>query len=391
MEPHQPQSMSAAVVLHSGGPTPVINASLFGVVEEARRHAAITALYGARHGIGGVLREDFADLFSIDETKLQAIARTPSSALGTSREELRDDDLDRIFSVFRRRGVRYLFYTGGNGSMNTAARIAKHAKGLGDELQVIGIPKTIDNDLTGTDHTPGYATAARFFACAARDIGADNRSLPGQVEFLEVLGRNAGWLVAATALARHDPSDAPHLIYFPEMPLPLDHLIEDVDRVYRRLGRCVVAVCEGQLDEHGEPFGADVRSGSGGTLAMNLAHRLSMLVMERLKLRARSEKPGLLARSGAAYPNALDWNEARLCGRAAVRAAADRANGVMIGLAREAGPVYSAHTTLVPLEEAARQKLFPEAWRNAKGNDVLPGFLEYAAPLIGAIERYAAL
>jgi 6-phosphofructokinase 1 len=386
--------MSAAVLLHSGGPTPVINASLLGVVEEARRqvgNTGITALYGARRGIGGVLREDFADLFSIEAKTLDAVARGPSSALGTSREEVREQDLDRIFSVLEKRAVRYLFYTGGNGSMGAASRIHRHGKDRGYGLHVIGIPKTIDNDLAGTDHAPGYATAARFFACAVRDIGADNRSLPGQVQFVEVLGRNAGWLVAATALARHDPDDAPHLIYFPETRLPLEQLLDDVDRVYRRLGRCVVAVCEGQLDENGQPFGADVRSGSGGALAMNLAHRLAILVMEKLKLRARSEKPGLLARSGAAYPCELDWNEARLCGQAAVRAAAGGASGVMIGLAREAGAEYSVRTTLVPLEGAAHQKLYPTEWRNAAGNDVQPAFVDYAAPLVGAIPRYPAL
>jgi 6-phosphofructokinase 1 len=211
------------------------------------------------------------------------------------------------------------------------------------------------------------------------------------VEFIEVLGRNAGWLVAATALARHDPDDAPHLIYFPEARLPLDQLFDDVDRVYRRLGRCVVSVCEGQLDENGQPFGADVRSGSGGALAMNLAHRLAILVMEKLKLRARSEKPGLLARSGAAYPCELDWNEARLCGQATVRAAMEGASGVMVGLAREAGAAYSVRTTLVPLEEAAHQKLYPAEWRNAAGNDVQPAFLDYAAPLVGAIPCSPAL
>ena len=383
--------MSTAVVLHSGGPTPVINASLLGVVEEARRHAAITALHGARHGIGGVLREDFADLFSIDAKTLDAVARAPSSALGTSRDEVREEDLDRVCSVLGKRAVRYLFYTGGNGSMGAASRIDRHAKDRGYELHVIGIPKTIDNDLAGTDHTPGYATAARFFACAVRDIGADNRSLLGQVEFVEVLGRNAGWLVAATALARHDPDDAPHLIYFPEVRLPLEQLLADVDRVYRRLGRCVVAVCEGQLDENGQPFGADVRSGSGGTLAMNLAHRLAILVTEKLKVRARSEKPGLLARSGASYPCELDWSESRLCGQAAVRAAVEGASGVMVGLAREAGAVYSVHTMLVPLEPAAHQKLYPAEWRNATGNDVQTAFLDYAAPLVGAIPRYMAL
>ena len=374
--------MSAGIVLHSGGPTPVVNASLLGVVEEARRHPRITQLLGARFGIDGILNQDFVDLLAVD-----AIPHTPSSALGTSRRYVDDETLAAILKVLRARGVEYLFFTGGNGSMGAAARIAESGG-----VRVIGIPKTIDNDLTHTDHTPGYATAARFFACAARDIGADNRALPGQAEFIEVLGRNTGWLVAATALARRDPDDAPHLIYFPETRLPLAQLLDDVDRVYRRLGHCVVAVCEGQLDESAQPFGADVRPSSGRPLAMNLAHRLAMLVTEKLKLRARSEKPGLLARSSAAYFSQLDWDEARLAGEAAVRAAIAGESGVMITLEREPGSFYSVRCGTAPLATvASAERAFPAEWRNAAGNDVTSAFLDYAEPLLGLIEHYPTL
>lgn len=379
--------MSVGIVLHSGGPTPVVNASLLGAVEEARRHPRITQLLGARFGIEGILQQDFVDLLALDQNRLAASALSPSSALGTSRRDVDDEILAAIRKVLRARGVENLFYTGGNGSMGAAARIAQSSG-----VHVIGIPKTIDNDLTHTDHTPGYATAARFFACAARDIGADNRALPGQVEFIEVLGRNTGWLVAATALARRDPDDAPHLIYFPETRLPQAQLLDDVDRVYRRLGRCVVAVCEGQLDESGQPFGADVRPSSGRPLAMNLAHRLAMLVTEKLNLRARSEKPGLLARSGAAHFSQLDWNEARLVGAAAVRAAIAGASAVMITLERTPGSFYSVRCGSVPLSEvASSERAFPAEWRNASGNDVTGAFLEYAEPLLGLIERYQFL
>ena len=374
--------MSAGIVLHSGGPTPVVNASLLGVVEEARRHPRITQLLGARFGIDGILNQDFVDLLAVD-----AIPHTPSSALGTSRRYVDDETLAAILKVLRARGVEYLFFTGGNGSMGAAARIAESGG-----VRVIGIPKTNDNDLTHTDHTPGYATAARFFACAARDIGADNRALPGQVEFIEVLGRNTGWLVAAAALARHDPGDAPHLIYLPETRLPLAQLLDDVDRVYRRLGHCVVTVCEGQLDESGQPFGADARPSSGRLLAMNLAHRLAMLVSEKLNLRARSEKPGLLERSGAAYFSHLDWDEARLVGEAAVRAAFDGASGVMITLEREPGSVYAVRCGTVPLATvASAERPFPAEWRNTAGNDVTSDFVDYAEPLLGLIERYQPL
>ena len=198
--------MSAGIVLHSGGPTPVVNASLLGVVEEARRHPRITQLLGARFGIDGILKQDFVDLLPSTPTAGPPSPLSPSSALGTSRRYLDDETLAAILKVLVSRGIEYLFYTGGNGSMGAAARIAENSG-----VRVIGIPKTIDNDLTHTDHAPGYATAARFFACAARDIGADNRALPGQVEFIEVLGRNTGWLVAATALARRRSRRRPSL------------------------------------------------------------------------------------------------------------------------------------------------------------------------------------
>jgi 6-phosphofructokinase 1 len=368
-----------ALLAHSGGPTAVINASLLGVVEEARKHLEFGGLWGARFGIDGLLREDFLDLFAQGAGTLEAVGRAPSSALGTSRREVTPVELERLVGILKARGVRWLFYTGGNGSMGTLAQIGAMA---GRDLQAIGIPKTIDNDLMETHHTPGYATTARFFACALRDIGGDNRALPGQVEFVEVLGRNAGWLVAATVLARRGPDDAPHLIYFPEERLPLDRLLGDIDNVYRRLGRCVVAICEGQLDEQGEPFGADVRAVSRGKLALNLAHRLSMVAAERLKLRTRSEKPGLLGRSGLAYPCERDWLEARACGAAAVRAAVEGRSGVMVTLDAAGG------TGLAPLERVAFiERVLPPEWRR----DPCPEFLEYASPLVGTVEGYAGL
>ena len=364
----------------------MINASLAGLVKEARRHPEITGLYGALFGLQGILRENIVDLFAQPESTLQAVGASPSSALGTSRLELTEEHIDRIVSVCRRHDIGYLLVTGGNGSLASAARIAAASAG---SLRTIGIPKTIDNDLLETDHTPGYATAARFFACAVRDIGADNRALPGQVEFVEVLGRNAGWIVAATCLARPEPDDAPHLIYLPEMRLPLQQLLDDIDRVYRRLGRCVIAVCEGQLDEHGEAFGADERAGSRGKLAMNLGHRLAMITAERLKLRARSEKPGLLGRSSWSEEPRIDRAEARLCGAAAARAAAEGHSGVMVTLVRAPEPEYRVTTGLAPLEKvAAGERLFPAEWCAAQGDEIAADFRSYVAPLVGPIAHY---
>lgn len=379
-----------ALVAHSGGPTSVINASLLGVVEELQARGGCAGLYGARFGLQGILGEDFVDLFAQPAEVLRAVGNSPSSALGSSRFEAKGDDLVRVIEIFAKHDIRYFFYTGGNGSMGTAWQIQSLAHERGYELQVMGIPKTIDNDLLETDHTPGFPSAARFAAYAVRDIGGDNRALPNQVEIVEILGRNVGWLAAATALARSQPGDAPHLIYFPENRLPLDSFLSDVSRVFAEHKRCVVAVCEGQLDEHGEPFGADVRGGSRGSLAQNLAHRLSLLVAQHLGLRARSERPGLLGRSNHAVAPE-DRQEARACGRAAVAAALRGTGGAMATLRCERGP-YRATTGLAPLDKVAFfERTVPPEYRNAAGNDIMPAFLEYIAPLVGEIESYPRL
>jgi 6-phosphofructokinase len=272
--------------------------------------------------------------------------------------------------------------------METALEISKRARAAGFALQVIGIPKTIDNDLLVTNHTPGYASTGYFFACAARDIGIDNRSLPSPVCVLETLGRNAGWITAATSLARVSPEDAPHLIYLPERPVSLEQIAGDVERVYRRLGRVVVALCEGQRDDNGQAFGADVdRAGSGvHALASNLGHTMARLITEKTGLRARAEKPGLLGRSCGPFTRERDRREGYECGRAAVRAALSGETDVMVAL----GP--DSATFLTPLESVARvERRLPADWIAPEGNDVTAAFGEYAEALIGEVQGYGPM
>ena len=381
----------AALLIHGGGPTQVINASLAGVADECRRRPEVTALYGARFGIDGVLAGDFIDLSALDKARIAAVGRTPGSALGSSRSAVAAADYERILDALRARGIRFVFLNGGNGSMYLAHQLACAAAGTG--VRVVGIPKTIDNDIAGTDHTPGYGSTAWFFACAVRDIGEDVRALPGRVSVVEIMGRYAGWLTAATAFARAHPDDPPHLIYLPERPLSMAQFLADVEAAFRRRGTVVVAACEGQKDEQGRPLGDLMRpDGFERQLSGNLGHTLAQFLIRELKLNARSEKPGLLGRSSMAFISEVDWREAYLCGQEAVAAAVEGHSDVMVSLVRALGPGYAIRTGLTPLADIAdKERLFPLEWIAPEGNDVSPEFLDYARPLIGPMQCHARL
>jgi 6-phosphofructokinase 1 len=341
-----------------------------------------------------LLENRFIDLSAQGLPLMEGIRLATGAALGSSRMRLAEQDVDRLLQVLRANDAHYFFYIGGNGSMGTALDIEQAARSAGYELYVIGIPKTVDNDLYGTDHTPGYGSAARFYAHAVRDMGMDHYALPSPIVICEVIGRNVGWLVAATAFARGREDDAPHLIYFPERPLPRQMLLADVENAYRLWGRVFVCICEGQLDEHGEPFGADVdRPGNPQhRLASNLGHAVARFVSKELNLRARSERPSLLARSSSAFVPETDRIEAELVGRAAIHAALAGCSGQMVALAREDGPEYRCGTILVPLEEVAlRERCLPPQFADYEKKFVSEAYLRFAKPLVGKVESYARL
>jgi len=383
-----------ALIAHGGGPTPVLNASLAGLIAEAASHPAIATLYGARFGAAGILKEDFVDLSRTSRETLDALRVAPGSAIGTSRHDIRPADYERMFDIFARHEIRYLFYTGGNGSMDTAMRIDEHASESGYDMRVIGVPKTIDNDLMQTDHSPGYASCARFFAHAVRDIGADNRALPPPIEVVEVLGRNVGWIVAATALARSLENDAPNLIYFPECPISVDRICADVEAVHRRAGRCLIAICEGQRDDQGGWFGAELNSKAGARdpLPGNMGHTLAKLIWSRTGLRTRAEKPGLFGRSCELLASEIDREEAFACGQAAIRAALAGVSGEMVAIRRVPGSAYRSETVTVPLSDVAgRERAFPAEWISPDKNDVAPQFIEWIRPLVGDVKPHVRL
>jgi ATP-dependent phosphofructokinase / diphosphate-dependent phosphofructokinase len=371
-----------AVVIHGGGPTAVLNASLTGLALELRAMGG-WSLTGARFGVAGVLKGEFIDLEAAPLELLEGMAAAPGSAIGSSRHALSAEDYERL--VVALSGFDTVFLTGGNGTMRTARRLEVAA---GGRLQVIGIPKTIDNDIPGTDHTPGYGSVARFFAHMVRDAGEDNRSLPSPVMVVETLGRDTGWVTASAALARRRDDDAPHLIYLPENPVGLDAICGDVERVVARLGRCVVAVCEGQRDPGGEPFGADVQAGRDGKpiLAANLGHRLAQLIQDRTGLRTRSEKPGLTGRSSASLASERDRADARACGVEAAQAAARGENGVMVRLD------HSGCTSTLSLGQVTPGlREFPQQWIDGAAAWVSEEYIEWVNPLVGEVPGWVSV
>ncbi len=384
-----------ALVGQSGGCTAVINSSLAGIVQGAARCPEIKAIYGMRFGIQGALAGQFVDLGKLDPAVIEALRFTPACALGTCRYKLQPEDAARMVALCRERAVRYFFYIGGNDSADTSHRIALAAAAIGYELRVVGVPKTIDNDLPATDHSPGYGSIARFVALATADAGRDTEAsrLIDPIKIIEVMGRNAGWVAAASALGKHDEEDAPHLIYIPERPLSVERFLADVQRVYDRLGYAVIVVPETIRDEHGRPLaeeGAEERDAFGHRRLAGAANRLANLIQDRLGVRARWDKPGTIQRALMAAASTVDLAEAYLVGRKAVEFAVAGQHDVMVTLVREPGPVYRCHAETAPLAAIANQeKKLPPEFLNAEGNHVTEAFLEYARPLIGEpLPRY---
>jgi ATP-dependent phosphofructokinase / diphosphate-dependent phosphofructokinase len=385
-------------IAQGGGPTAVINASLHGIVREClRKLGASSKIRGARGGIEGVLQERWLDLREPSERFWKSIVSSPGAALGSSRKRLSAPEAMKAVRVLQKEDVRYFFYIGGNDSMDTALKMHQAASALHYEMTCCGIPKTIDNDLPGTDHCPGFGSAARFIAQSAIDLGTDVRTLPTPVSILEVMGRNTGWLTAATLLARKDPDDAPHLIYVPERPLSRGIFLRDVQEVYDRQGWVVVAVSEGVRDETGESWGVarteKTVDGFGHQLPGDVATRLAGLVTSKLGLRARSEKPGLLGRSCALMASSVDRREAREVGSFGFSWAIQGNSGFMVSIIREDSTAYSVKYGAVPLSTVANlTRLFPAEYVAEGGNDIQAGYRAYVEPLIGhPLLRYARL
>jgi len=378
----------------SGGPTSVINASAAGVIEEALKQECITGVYGMANGIKGALSGTFYDMSKEDKRELELLKTTPSSALGSVRYKLKHFDEDekdyaKLLDVFRKNDVKYFFYNGGNDSMDTCNKISKYMKKVGYECRVMGVPKTIDNDLAMTDHCPGYGSAAKYVATSTMEVYHDARVYDtGMITVLEVMGRNAGWLTAATALASYK-GNGPDLIYLPEIPFEMDKFFDEVSAIYKKTGKVIVAVSEGIKDSSGKyisEYGTDMAKTTdafGHAQMGGLAATLASLVKQKTGAKVRGIEFSLLQRCAAHLGSLTDVNEAYMAGQMAVRYAVEGKTDYMVAFEREDSKEYKCAIKLVNLDKVANaEKKIPLEWINKEGNGLNEQFIEYALPLV---------
>ena len=381
--------MKNVLVGQSGGPTSVINSSVLGALEAALDNPSITRVFGMAHGIKGLLNDDLYDIDKEDRDELALLRYTPSSALGSCRYKLADPDVDdtdykRILEIFKKYDIRYFFYNGGNDSMDTCNKISRYMQAHDWDCRVMGVPKTIDNDLFGTDHCPGFASAAKYIATSCMEVSKDCRVYDtGTITVVEIMGRHAGWLAGSAALASACGS-GPDLIYLPERPFDEAQYLRDVQKLIEEKRGVVVVASEGLKDKDGKPIVEPVFKVGRATYFGDVSAHLANLVIKHLGYKARSEKPGLLGRASIALSSDVDRREAILAGEEAVRAACAGENGKMVGFIRESTSPYRARTTLIDVNDVMLvEKKMPDEYINEAGNGVTQAFLDWCAPLIG--------
>jgi len=402
--------VGACIFGQSGGPTAVINASAYGVIKTALEAEEITKVYGAAHGIKGVLDDKLYIMDEEDPKELAYLLHTPSSELGSCRYKIADPEVDdtdykRILEIFKKYNVRYFFYNGGNDSMDTCNKISRYMESAGYECRVMGVPKTIDNDLFGTDHCPGFASAAKYIATSCMEISKDARVYDnGMITIVEIMGRHAGWLAASAALATAYGS-GPDLVYLPEVDFDMDKFLNDVKAVYEREGKVLVAVSEGIHYSDGR-FVSEAKTsatdGFGHAQLGGLAAMLAEIVKENTGAKVRGIELSLLQRCGAHLASLTDINEAFGAGKVAVEKAVEGTTGKMVAFEREmVDGKYNCKYVLLPLSSVANfEKKVPLEWINEEQNGLTDEFIEYVLPLIqgepelpkeNSLPRYARL
>jgi ATP-dependent phosphofructokinase / diphosphate-dependent phosphofructokinase len=389
-----------AIIGQSGGPTSVINASLCGIIQGCLAQKAIRNTLGMRFGIQGFMQDDVIDLGREDPAVIEGLRSTPSSALGSCRHKVKDADLPRILELLKRHDIRYYFLIGGNDTMDTIHRVEVYCRQQGYELIGVGVPKTVDNDLCGTDHTPGFGSAARYVAISVQQAGILARDMKyvDQYVIFQTVGRSAGWLPAASALAKVAEDDAPHIILLPERPFDRDRFLADVKHCYDRFGWCSIVCGEGVSYADGTPISAskvtdkfsNVEFGAmGGTSAAMMLHRM---IHAEYGWRGEFQVCESLQMCAADRVSPSDAEEAYACGRRAVELAAEGTSGVMVSIVRQGNDPYRWSLGTAPLAEVALgAKPMPAAYINAEGNFVTPECLEYFKPLVGPLPKYHRL
>ncbi|WRS27937.1 diphosphate--fructose-6-phosphate 1-phosphotransferase [Oscillospiraceae bacterium MB08-C2-2] len=376
--------MKKLLIIHGGGPTAVINASLYGAITEARRHSN-TEVYAAIGGTGGLLKGNIREVGHIPQQQMELLLSTPGSAIGTSRDHLEPEQYVRMAEILKENQIGYVLCNGGNGSMDMCGKLYAACKEQGFNIRVMGIPKTMDNDLAITDHSPGYGSAARYIAQSVQELCADVRSLPIHVVVLEASGRNAGWITAASAMARKQESDGPDLIYVPERPFIEAEFLEDVSALIQKKKSAVVVVSEGLTGPGKEPLVPPVFKVDRSVYYGDISAHLANMVIQKLGYKARSEKPGLLGRASIAMQSSVDLEEAKLAGELACTAVLEGESGKMVAFKRVSTSPYKIEPFLVEIEKVMlTERTLPDEFINARGNYVTDAFTQWCKPLLGA-------
>ena len=380
------------LVVHGGGPTAVINASLYGAVDEALGTPGVGRVLGALGGVGGITDGNLVDFGQVPREKLDLLPFSPSSAIGTSRKPLEDEDYRELARALDRQGIRWLLCTGGNGTMDTCGRIWRACREEGVPIDVVGIPKTMDNDIAVTDHAPGFASAARYMAATTSAICCDVRGLPIHIVIVEAMGRNAGWVTAASCFADESGTGGPDLIYLPERDFDERAFLDDAQRLIDEKGSGVVVVSEGLHTAGGSPVAPPLMTVGRATYFGDVSAHLAKLVISELGYKARSEKPGLIGRASIAWQSPVDREEAIDCGREATRAVLEGDSGKMVGIERMSSEPYEARLIRIPIEQVMLdERTMPDEYINERGNGVTDAFRSWCRPLLGsALPRFAS-
>ncbi|GAB1483100.1 6-phosphofructokinase [Treponema sp.] len=370
------------LIVHGGAPTAVMNASLFGAIKAAQKSGSVAKIYGARNGLGALLQDDFINLSKLPDETLNKLPHTPASFIGTSRYPVSGEGYDKIVDKLVEHDIEFLLFNGGNGSMDACGKIVaalqRNSKAKG--IRVIGIPKTMDNDIAVTDHSPGFGSAARYLAASVQELSRDLAALPIHVCIVESMGRNSGWLTAAAALADRGP----HLIYVPELLFDEDSFLEKAKSLYEQFGGVLVVASEGLKGLDGATLVPPIFQVGRSVYYGDVSAHLCNLVIKKLGIKARSEKPGILGRCSIAHQSVVDRDEAILAGTEAAKAALGGQTGAMVGFKRISDKPYLAETFLIPVEEVMlHEKVLPKRYLCSEGKGITQEYIDWCRPLIG--------